>query len=237
MEKQIIINNEPTNFWIEDTGRLRNDRTHRWLKGGINKGYHFYSLYFRGSQYILYTHRIVAEYFIPNLDNLPIVHHIDGNKLNNLYTNLMWVSTEDHNKTIQEQKARRKEKNAEIKQRIKINLDDYGELAQFRNSPYYLTKDGKVINISRKCELRLEKSGNYLRFAGQYNLKGHHFLVHRAVWEAFNGEIPEGLDIDHIDGNPHNNSLDNLQAISHRENLKKRNIDYNYAANNFYHGE
>ena len=88
----------------------------------------------------------------------------------------------------------------------------------------------------KENELRLEKSGNYLRFTGCYNLNGKHFLVHRAVWEAFNGPIPEGCDIDHIDGNPKNNSLENLQAITHSENIKKRNIDYSYAANNFYRG-
>jgi len=90
MEKNIILNNQHTDFWLEDTGRLRNAKTRRWLKGGINKGYHFYSLYFKGKQYILYTHRIVAEYFIEN-DNInekTIVHHIDGNKLNNNYLNL-----------------------------------------------------------------------------------------------------------------------------------------------------
>lgn len=105
-EKRIILNNMETPFWIDNTGRLRNEQTKRFLKGGTNKGYHFYSLYFKGKQYVLYTHRAVAEYFIPNPDNLPIVHHIDGNKLNNIYTNLQWISIKEHNNTIQEQKKR-----------------------------------------------------------------------------------------------------------------------------------
>ncbi len=50
MEKNIILNGEKTNFWLEDTGRLRNVRTGRWLKGGVNKGYHFYNLHFRGKK-------------------------------------------------------------------------------------------------------------------------------------------------------------------------------------------
>ena len=235
MEKNIILNGEKTNFWLEDTGRLRNVRTGRWLKGGVNKGYHFYNLHFRGKQYMLYTHRAVAEYFIDNPDNLPIVHHKDGNKLNNIYTNLEWISIKDHNQIISEQK-KQNNTTSKGKTRQKIDLNELPEMAQFRNSPYYLTKDGRVINVSKKCELRLEKSGNYLRFTGCYNLNGKHFLVHRAVWEAFNGPIPEGCDIDHIDGNPKNNSLENLQAITHSENIKKRNIDYSYAANNFYRG-
>lgn len=46
-------------------------------------------------------------------------------------------------------------------------------------------------------------------------------LVHRLVWLAFNGEIPQGLEIDHIDQNKHNNRLDNLQVATHSENVKK----------------
>ena len=53
------------------------------------------------------------------------------------------------------------------------------------------------------------------------------------MWEVFNGPIPEGYDIDHIDGNPKNNNLDNLQAITHRENVKRRKMDYSYTVNNF----
>jgi|LGVE01.1.fsa_nt_gb hypothetical protein len=37
-------------------------------------------------------HRLVAIAFIPNIDNLKEVNHIDGNKLNNDYTNLEWSS-------------------------------------------------------------------------------------------------------------------------------------------------
>lgn len=37
-------------------------------------------------------HRMVAEIFIPNPNNLPVVNHIDGNKLNNNINNLCWTT-------------------------------------------------------------------------------------------------------------------------------------------------
>ena len=230
MEKNIILNNQATNFWIEDTGRLRNSKTKRWLKGGVNKGYHFYSLYFKGKQYILYTHRIVAEYFIENDDSLnkTIVHHLDGDKLNNNKLNLEWISPKEHNetiKTLQQTNTDRKP------QKPIVNLEQYGQTAQFRNSPYYATKEGKILNLSKNIELKLTPSGNYLRFNAAYGINKK-ILVHRAVWEAFNGEIPYGMEVDHIDNNPQNNALDNLQLLNRSDNLKKRNIDYTYVISN-----
>ena len=80
---------------------------------------------------------------------------------------LLINDTETLANLIEEQK---KQNEREKKPRIYIqNLDSYGEIAQFRNSPYYATKDGKILNMSKKTEVRLEKSGNYFRFTGYYN--------------------------------------------------------------------
>lgn len=43
-----------------------------------------------------HIHRLVAQAFIPNPDNLPTVDHIDGNKLNNNVENLQWISHSDN---------------------------------------------------------------------------------------------------------------------------------------------
>ena len=43
-----------------------------------------------------YVHRLVAEAFIPNPNNLSDVDHIDCNKSNNHVSNLRWVSREEN---------------------------------------------------------------------------------------------------------------------------------------------
>ena len=45
-------------------------------------------------------------------------------------------------------------------------------------------------------------------------------FVHRVVWEAFNGEVPEGFELDHINADRADNRLDNLRLVTHSENMK-----------------
>ena len=53
---------------------------------------------------------------------------------------------------------------------------------------------------------------------GKYRNIGKLLYVHRLVWQMFVGEIPKGMTIDHIDGNPSNNTITNLQLLTPREN-------------------
>jgi hypothetical protein len=59
----------------------------------LNSGY--YTVYVDKSNKLL--HRLIAETFIPNPDNLPCVNHKDGNKLNNSVDNLEWVTYSENN--------------------------------------------------------------------------------------------------------------------------------------------
>lgn len=54
----------------------------------------------------------------------------------------------------------------------------------------------------------------HLRLEG----KGYRAKAHRIVWQYFNGDIPDGLEINHKDGIRDNNRPDNLEVVSQREN-------------------
>lgn len=74
-----------------------NDR--RLIKPTIGtNGYMKVSFRCNGKRYTRNIHRLLAQTFIENKENLPCVNHIDGNKLNNSLLNLEWVS---YSKNIQ----------------------------------------------------------------------------------------------------------------------------------------
>jgi len=85
------------------------------------------------------------------------------------------------------------------------------------NSKYnvYVSKDGIVCKYKHdKLVCRTASNQNGYR-------KVHEGLVHRLVWETFNGEIPKGYEIDHINAVRDDNRLENLQLLSHLDNMRK----------------
>ena len=59
-------------------------------------GYYQVNLYLNGQYCSKRIHKLVAEAFLENPDNLPVVNHIDGDKTNNHVSNLEWC-TISHN--------------------------------------------------------------------------------------------------------------------------------------------
>ena len=69
-------------YWISNVGRVKSSK--QMLKPLINKhGYYVVALYKDKKRKTALIHRLVAEAFIPNPDNLPQVNHIDEVKVNN----------------------------------------------------------------------------------------------------------------------------------------------------------
>lgn len=58
----------------------------------MKAGYLRVKLCRNGDDDLYYIHRLVAETYIPNPENKPMVNHIDGNKTNNRVENLEWVT-------------------------------------------------------------------------------------------------------------------------------------------------
>lgn len=50
---------------------------------------------------------------------------------------------------------------------------------------------------------------------------GSYRLIHRVIWEMFKGEIPDGLQIDHINSNRSDNRIENLQLVTPKQNVAR----------------
>ena len=73
-------------------------------------------------------------------------------------------------------------------------------------------KDGKILKA-------FDNGCGYLSVQLRKDGKRLHKYVHRLVWEIFNGPIPKNYEINHIDHNKKNNCLDNLEVVTHQDNI------------------
>ena len=87
-------------YMVSDLGNVkrlnyRNTGKEYILKPTDNgEGYMVVSLYKNGESKNLRVHRLVAEAFIPNPSNLPVINHKDENPANNRADNLEWCDVQ-----------------------------------------------------------------------------------------------------------------------------------------------
>ena len=215
---------EDSDYLIYNDGRLFSIKAKRFLKGKIdNIGYQVYRLAIFNELTgkmgkMLYAHRLVAEYFIPNDDplNKIYVHHKDENKLNNNVSNLEWITPKDNSKEHLELNPRKSIK-------AKYKLEDLpGEEWRviLQNPLYSISNKGRVINNKNNRLLSIDNNQKYSRVS--FNDKKHYY-IHRLVYCTFTNDYDlNGFVIDHLDNNPRNNCLENLQKVTVSENNYRR---------------
>lgn len=80
-------------YAVTSCGRVWSYKNKKFLTPGVyNGGYLYVNLYKNGKYKSFLVHRLVAEAYIPNPDNLPQINHRDENKTNNCLQNLEWCN-------------------------------------------------------------------------------------------------------------------------------------------------
>jgi hypothetical protein len=84
-------------YHITKDGNVYSHKSKKFLKKYISKkGYEFIILRLDNKSVNKYIHRLVLEVYLENNDNLPTVNHKDGNKKNNDFSNLEWMTYKDN---------------------------------------------------------------------------------------------------------------------------------------------
>lgn len=214
--RKIFLNNEETTYRLYKDGRLMNEKTGTFYKGTIRNGYRWFDLRWKNKKYSKSQHRLLAEYFLENENNLEYVHHKDGNRLNNSLENLQWVSISENNMNSNRHSSG-------IDHIDYNNYDDYNgveEWKTFKDTVYMVSNWGRIKNslTDKMLKGKITSSG-YREFCLTINHKKKSYRCHHLVYETW---IGSDIDIiNHIDGNKLNNRLDNLENVSSKENNLK----------------
>jgi uncharacterized protein (UPF0248 family) len=107
-----------------------------------------------------YVHRLVALHFIPNPENKPQVNHIDGNSLNNHYTNLEWCTQKENNQhafRIGLQQLGENRPNAKL---LNKDIKTIKKLYRPKTFPYH--KIAEIYNVSYVTIWKVVNNKSYL---------------------------------------------------------------------------
>ena len=132
MEKEIwkdVVGYEGL-YMVNNYGEIYSLITNKVLSPSYTSdGYLQYNLRRGKESHTVFAHRAVAEAFIPNPNNLPLVNHKDENPKNAYVGNLEWC-THSYNNTYNNSHIKR----AEYFKKIVFCYDENGELVQTYSS-------------------------------------------------------------------------------------------------------
>jgi hypothetical protein len=158
---------------------------------------------------------LVATAFIPNPEGKPTVNHKDRVRTNNRVENLEWATMSEQQQHVC-QLGRRK---AEAETKTEVDLANFKDIEGFPN--YKVSSSGQIY-LARHDRLAKQHRDHrgYMSVGVSADGTKKRFPVHRLVAEAFIPN-PEGKPVvNHKNGNPSDNRVENLEWVTQAENCR-----------------
>ena len=208
------------NYSVSNLGRVKNNKTEHIMSTAKSEAYERVGIKCNDNKsHTKRVHRLVLEAFDPrpNMDKL-VVNHKDANHFNNCLDNLEWT-TQSENVRMTWQRGRRTYNGENNDNSIEYINEYWIPVYEYEN--YLISNYGRVKNKTTDYILNTNEINKYLWVALQgKDKKSHKLSVHRLMMNSFYPRNDaDKLQINHIDGNKHNNKLTNLEWCTASENM------------------
>ena len=189
-------------------------------KGLLNSTGYFQTAVYSddGRKKLFESHRFIWEAI--NQQIIPHgyqIHHVNNDKQDNSIVNLELV-TPKQNMIYKGNEC--KGMKYKPKQNVEIKCEKFYYHQIYTN--FGANKYGQIFNKkTNRCSIGILQPSGYFNITfSQKGLQRKTFHVHRFVYECIKGDIPEGMEINHIDSNKQNNCIKNLELVTRSENAK-----------------
>ena len=189
-----------------------------------------------GKKYLV--HRLVLMAFCPELETEEncLVLHKDGDPTNNTLENLKWGSyKENANDELMHQRCktqREKSKQYRQEQQFLIIEDEiWQDIPNYENE-YQVSNYGRIRSLkNNKIHIMspiLSRSQDYYVIGLTRNGTKKQYYIDRLVAEVFIPNPNNYSEINHKDENPKNNHIDNLEWVTHSQNVRHSSYRQSY---------
>lgn len=157
---------------------------------------------------VLRVHRLIATAWLENPNNKATVNHKNRDKFDNRLENLEWADNKEQAQHFAETNVK---KGRVVYDKREIENEKWMEIDT--NPGYMISDQGRVKNAFGKV-LNGYKGGRYIQIRAT-----PHIYPHRAVAKAFISSFTKECVVNHINGDRHDNRLENLECITQKENV------------------
>jgi len=197
-------------------------------------GYISVGLWKNNKQTVYRVHRLVAEHFINNPNNLPMVDHIDGVRHNNIISNLRWVNQEENQKNQYrggDYSGGEYMTFTDNELANEIWVDATKKIAELKNKDYFMVSSLGRIRYKKRnnrwgtysiqtVSPRINKT-RYASTTVRIGNDKYSLTYHKMVCLCFLRPLKKGEVVNHINSNISDCRLSNLEIITQSENNKK----------------